>query len=210
MVTAVRYAASSRPHRALLACTAVFSLMAASVPALLPVLAKDGLHTSATGYGMMLGALGAGAVTGALLLRRVREMLPARTLIAGAMALYGASVTAMTFAPTLPLAVAALFPAGVGWLGTYANLNALVQLSSPRWVRARAMAIYQLSYLVAWSVGATVGGALASRAGAGVTIRLAALGACAAAIVPSIVRLPSYEDDADLRDVPTPAPISAQ
>ena len=54
----------------------------------------------------------------------------------------------------LLIAVVMLFPAGVGWLCSLATLNALVQLSSPRWVNApvppeqRCSAPAELSHLV--------------------------------------------------------------
>ena len=212
MWSALRYAHRSAALRALYMGISVFALCAASIPALLPFFAKETLHTTARGYGMMLGALGAGGVFGAFAVRRVRPLVSARTLIAASMALYGLSTMIATTATSLSLAVVALFPAGIGWLCSLSTMNALVQLSSPRWVRSRAMALYQLAFLGMWSVGASVGGAMATRVGAPVTMRIAALGTVAAAIVIGFLKLPSYEDDAELREgnIVTPAPVSVR
>ncbi len=211
MITAVTYAAGSRPLRALYACIAVFSIAAASVPALLPLFAKEALHTNERGYGLLLGALGAGAVFGAVLLRRARDAWRPHVLVSGAFALYGVSVLVASATHSLAVATLALLPAGVGWLGSLSTLNALVQLSAPSWVRARAMALYQLTFLFAWSIGATLGGEIARRHGSSFTIGLSAAGTVLAAAVTWFLPRPSYGDDADGSDEPRvslPPPIS--
>jgi MFS family permease len=209
MVTAVRHARGSAPLRAIYASISAFAIMAATVPALLPVFAKQTLHADEKGYGILLGALGFGAIAGALLLRRVRPLMTARTLIAGNMAIYGIAMAAMTLVPSFPLAVLMLVPAGAGWLCSLSTLNALVQLTSPRWVKSRAMALYQLAFLLFWSIGASIGGAVASEIGAPITMRVAALGVIAAATVTAFLRLPGYDDDAQRDDsLATPAPAS--
>ena len=211
MLTAVKHAARSRPLRALYSAIGIFSIAAATVPALLPLFAKETLQTNERGYGMLLGALGAGAIFGALVLRKLRGALSARALVSCAFALYGVAVVAMTATRSLPLAVLALFPAGIGWLCSLATLNALVQLTAPRWVRARAMALYQLAFLFTWSAGATLGGALAKHVGVPVAIRVAACGTIAAGIVTQFLRLPSYNDDAERLEptaAVTPLPVS--
>jgi MFS family permease len=202
------YARKSKSLRALYVAVAVFAVSAATIPALLPLFAKETLGTSARGYGLLLGALGAGAVLAALVLRRVRSVVSARALIATSFALYGISTFAATFAPSIGVAVVLLVPAGVGWLSSLTTLNALVQLSSPRWIKARAMALYQLSFLLFWSIGATVGGAFAMRVGTPSTMRLAALATIGAAVAVTRLAIPSYTEDAE--SVPTPAPVSVR
>ena len=208
LVGVFAYARKSRSLRALYLAIACFAVSAASIPALMPIFAKETLGTNARGYGLLLGALGAGAVLAALVLRRVRGVVSTRGLVASSFVLYGCSTLAATFAPSLGVAVALLVPAGVGWLSSLTTLNALVQLSSPRWIKARAMALYQLSFLLFWSVGASIGGVVAMRVGAPFTMRLAALGTIGAGIAVTRLAIPSYTDDAD--SVPTPAPISAR
>jgi MFS family permease len=210
MITAVTYAARSRPLRALYACIAVFSVAAASVPALLPLFAKEALRTNARGYGLLLGALGAGAILGAVMLRRARDAWRPHVLVSGAFALYGVSVLVASTTHSLAVATLALLPAGVGWLGSLSTLNALVQLSAPSWVRARAMALYQITFLFAWSIGATLGGEIAKRYGSSFTIGLSAAGTVLAAAITWFLPLPSYSDDADSDEtrVSLPPPIS--
>jgi MFS family permease len=186
-----------------------FAVAAASVPALLPVFAKTILKTDGRGYGLLLGALGTGAVIAAVMLKRLREGLRARTLVAGAMALYGTSILAMSQTRSLPVAVLLLVPAGMGWLGSLATLNALVQLSAPSWVKSRVIALYNLSFYVAWSLGATLGGSVAGRIGVPFTIALAAAGTLGAAAFSARLTLPSYDDIAH-EVTSTPAPVSVR
>ena len=67
--------------RAPLTSVFVFGLAASSFPALLSVFAKQTLGASASGYGVMLGAIGVGAVVGALFLQRWRSSFDARAVV---------------------------------------------------------------------------------------------------------------------------------
>src|SRR5207244_3658890 len=65
MRAGVRYVRHSAPFRAVLARTAAFVVPASALWALLPLFARRGLGLSATGYGLLLGCLGAAALVGA-------------------------------------------------------------------------------------------------------------------------------------------------
>lgn len=208
IATAIRHAHGSNALRALYAAISVFAIAAASLPALLPMFAKESLGASERGYGVLLGALGAGAILGAVALQRIRPLMSPRVLVACGVGLYAACMAGLTTTRSLAVAAALLVPAGVGWLCSLSTLNALVQLTSPRWVKSRTMALYQLAFLLFWSVGASVGGEVASRVGVPLTMRVAAFLTLGAAAITSLLRIPSYSDDADA--IPTPAPISAR
>ncbi len=204
------YARKSKSLRALYIAVAVFAVSAASIPALLPLFAKETLGASSRGYGLLLGALGAGAVLAALVLRRVRRLVSARGLEISKRVrpLRRCRRSRRRSRRRSACAVVLLVPAGVGWLSSLTTLNALVQLSSPRWIKARAMALYQLSFLLFWSIGASLGGMIAMRVGTPFTMRLAALATIGAGVAVTRLALPSYTDDAE--SVPTPAPISVR
>ncbi|PRC48674.1 MFS transporter, partial [Mycobacterium sp. ITM-2017-0098] len=65
-----RFIRSSPIVRRILLRTALFIAPASALWGLLPVIAKDQLGLSSSGYGLLLGALGVGAVCGAFLLSR--------------------------------------------------------------------------------------------------------------------------------------------
>ena len=200
--TALAYAHRSSALRALYAAISAFAIAAASIPALLPMFAKETLGATERGYGVLLGALGAGAITGALLLKRLRHAVSPRVLVAWSVALYAACAALFTTTHTIPAAAALLFPAGIGWLCSLSTLNALVQLTSPHWVKSRAMALYQLAFWFFWSIGSYAGGEIASRVGVPLTMRVAAILTLGSAAVMALLRIPTFADDAD--SVPTP------
>lgn len=152
-----RYARHDRIARRLLLRVVLFAAPASALWAVLPLVAERRLHMNSAGYGLMLGAIGAGAVAGGLLMPVVR--LSINQLITVATLLYAASAVAETVVPNQATAIVALLPAGAAWLGVLATLNALMQLHLPREVRGRGLAIYvmvnsgvQAAAAVLWGV----------------------------------------------------------
>src|ERR1019366_9513730 len=69
----VRYIQHAPPLQATFVRVFTFTLFASAVWALLAVVAQQDLHQGAMGYGLLNGCLGVGAVTGAVLLPKVRR-----------------------------------------------------------------------------------------------------------------------------------------
>jgi MFS family permease len=174
------------------AAVASFGFATAGVMALLPSFAKHALGTDARGYGMLVGGLGAGAVLGAFVLPRARKAFGAGTLVPAAMATFGTCALGLGSSHALAAAVLLLVPAGLGWMSTYTSLNALVQLCSPSWVRSRMLALYQVTFLAAFSLGATAAGAAATWAGVAHAVSIFAAGSLLAAALTARTGLPSY------------------
>lgn len=210
MTNAVRHAFRSRALVAVFASVSLFAVAAASFSPLLAVHAKDGLGTTSRGYGLLLGALGVGAVAGALAMGAIRRRVQARTLIGVAMGLWGMSVLAVTVVASLPAAFVVLLPAGVGWICSLSSLNALVQLSTPAWVRSRVLALYTLFFLAFWAVGASLGGSIAAKVGVPAALRIGGFAAMAAGLVTTFLPLPLFasRDEHAARD--SIAPLSAR
>ena len=199
----------SRDLQRCYAAVAAFGFATAGVTALLPSFAKHALATDARGYGIVIGGLGVGAVLGAFVLPRLRAALHARTLVASAMATYGVCLLALSQARSLALAAVLLVPAGVGWISSYTTMNALVQLSTPAWVKSRVLALYQVAFLAAWSSGAAAAGAIATSAGIEHTVSLFAFFALFAAAFVAWQGLPAYDTSARSEPISTPPPAGA-
>jgi predicted MFS family arabinose efflux permease len=86
-----------------------------------------------------------------------------------------------------------LLPAGVGWISSLSSLNALMQLTAPVRVKSRLLALYQLAFLSAWTVGSSLGGIAAGRVGVPTTLTFAGLGVLAAAAFTARLPLPSWD-----------------
>lgn len=168
--TGVRYARFTPSIRLVLLVTAAFSLTAAAVQTLLPNVSSDDLGLGATGFGVLYGLFGGGALVGALTREQVRVRVPGPLLLPGAMAGFGAAGVVFGLSGVPAVSGAALAFGGLCWVWTLTTLNATVQLLSPRWVRGRTMSLYLLSFAGMMPFGALIAGAFAEVVGAGLAV----------------------------------------
>lgn len=172
----LRYVFLSEPLRAILLRAACFVLCASAQMALLPLWAKEALGVDSTGYGLLVGVFGLGAVAGALVLPPVRRWLSLESLARVATLAFAVNLAGMGLVAWLPSAVAGLFVGGVGWLMLLSSFNGSVQLVVPKWVRGRAMAVYLLVFFGGMAVGSFIWGAVAQQIGMERALLLAAAG----------------------------------
>ena len=186
MAAGVRYVRLSPPILTVLWRAALFGLAASTVPALMPLVARDLIGGGPLTYGVLLGAFGVGAVGGALLARRLREKLSTENIVrAASLALAGGA--ALTSLGLLPLALPALALAGGGWVLALSTFNVGVQMASPRWVVARAIALYQMAVFGGMAAGSWLFGSVASAHGVADAL-LAAAGVQLLSIAAGFVR----------------------
>ncbi|PWR05469.1 MFS transporter [Micromonospora acroterricola] len=160
-----RYVRHSPTVRRLLRRAMVFVVPASAVWALLPLVADRRLGLGSGGYGLLLAALGVGAVAGGLLLAMIRDRLSANQLLFIAGVLFTVALAVVGTVRAVPLVLVALLPAGLAWVTVLANVNAEMQLFLPSWVRARGLAVYQVFFAGGQAVGALVWGLVADLAG---------------------------------------------
>jgi MFS family permease len=179
--TGIRFARFTPRFRSLLGLVAIFSLTSAVVQAILPV-HTDYLGGSAALYGLMLGAMGAGALVGAFLRPRLVAATRVNT-VPYTIGLFGVSGILLGLAPNLTVAFIAMLLSGAFWLLTLATLNATAQLLAPEWIRGRAMSMYNLAFagmplgsILAGGVADWLGtpGALVAFSGASIALGLVA------------------------------------
>jgi MFS family permease len=166
----VRYARFTRDIRVLLVVTAVFTLTAASVQALLAPVAVD-LGLGGVGYGVLWGAMGVGALVGVGTRERARLRLGSR-MVPASILLFGVGGVGLGLAPNGVAAGAGMLLAGLAWVWVLITLNATVQLMAPTWVRSRVVSLYALVVGIQ-PVGAFLAGALAERTGSGIAVAVA-------------------------------------
>ena len=177
--------------RAVIGSMLFFTLGAASVYALAPAFAKLTLEADPRAYGLMIGAMGVGAVIGGAAMKPLRPFLAPRTLLATTMAIYGLSSIALARAHSVTVAIVLFVPAGVGWTATFSSLAALVQIWVPNRMRARLLAVYTMGHFAFWGIGSTVGGALAEHFDVRVSFLAGGITAVAAGLVTARLPLPS-------------------
>jgi MFS family permease len=155
-----RYVRHSPRLRSVLTRTLSFCLFSSALWALLPVIAHDRLGLGSGGYGLLLGAVGIGAVSGAFVLSAARRS--ADHVVTAATLAFAAACVILAWSRSVPLAAAALLVAGMCWIAVLSSLNASAQVALPGWVRARGMATYLLVFQGGQAAGSIVWGTLAT------------------------------------------------
>ncbi|MGY5117050.1 MFS transporter [Streptomyces sp. 900105755] len=174
LYAARRYVWNAPGVRRVLLRTALFIPGAAAVWSLLPLVAGDSLHLGSGGYGLLLAAVGFGAVGGAFLLPRLQRLLGANGVLAAGAVAFGVVLAVLATVHVTWVAAVALLPAGVAWIAVLSTLNAATQTRLPGWVRARGLAVYLLVFQGGQALAAPLWGALAQGAGLGTALLVAA------------------------------------
>lgn len=188
MTVGMRYLAAAPVVQRLLLRAALFALPASALWALLPVLARSHFHFDSTGYGVLLGLLGVGAVCGMFVLPAIRATISSDLLLAGSALLFAGGTVAAGFAP-FGWAAVPLFLAGFGWTAQLSTLNAAMQLTLPQWVRARGMSMYLLVFMGLQGLGAFGWGLLGQSLSPGTALAIAAGLLVAAAATATVLPL---------------------
>ncbi|MFV1963142.1 MAG: MFS transporter, partial [Acidimicrobiia bacterium] len=189
----IRFARFTKPFRRVLILAALFALTSAVVQAVLPNRTEQ-LGGDAGTFGILLGAMGFGALVGGLSREPVTSRL-GRLSLPLTVALFGVSGIGLGLASSTAAAASALFVAGMAWVWTLANLNATAQLMSPEWVRGRAMGLYTLAFVGILPVGSIIAGALADRIGAdGAEIVLSVGAVVLGLVIAPLLGIPALDD----------------
>ena len=173
IVSGLRYLRAAPGVRRIITRSVLFAAPASALWALLPVAARSRLGLGAGGYGVLLGALGIGAVAGAVVLPTLRARFSANAVLAMSASTFGVGTLAVGFFPLVVTALL-LIVAGLAWIMTLSTLNATLQLAVPAWVRARGMAAYILAFMGAQAVASFVWGLVANGIGLRPTLAISA------------------------------------
>ncbi|HEY2631769.1 MAG TPA: MFS transporter [Solirubrobacteraceae bacterium] len=160
----LRYVRSTSELAAPLLMMALVGTLAYEFQVTLPVMAREGLHVGAAGYGFMTAAMGAGAVAGGLVVATFGRT-GLRTLVFSAAA-FGTVIALAALAPTLPVELVAL--ALVGWasISFMATGNSTLQLAAAPSMRGRVMSLWFVAFQGTTPIGGPIIGWVMAWAGA--------------------------------------------
>ncbi|MHB1241422.1 MAG: MFS transporter [Gammaproteobacteria bacterium] len=167
---AVRYVHGFAPIRAILLLLVLLGLVGMPYTVLLPVIAARTLHGGAHTLGFLMGAMGVGALAGALFLATRRTVLGLGRLIPLAAGTFGISLIALGLSRSLPLSLVLMAVTGVGFMIQMAASNTLVQVLVREEMRGRVMALYIMAFMGMTPFGSLLAGAIAARVGAPETV----------------------------------------
>ncbi|MCA0010849.1 MFS transporter [Mesorhizobium sp. B292B1B] len=193
MGAGLRYVAMSPNIGKVLVRGSAFGFSAGAVLALLPLVARDVVKGDALTYGIMLGAFGIGAVGGALISVRLRQLLSSETMVRSAFAgfavcAFNAALSHNAWQTSLGLLVG-----GACWVIALSHFNVTVQMATPRWVVGRVLSVYQTATFGGIALGSWIWGIVADAHGAGAALIAAAIAMLAGGAIGLVLPLPQQQ-----------------
>ena len=152
------------------------SLFGMNFGVIIPALARDVLHTDATGYGFLMAASGIGSLIAALSIAFSARSTPA--MIARGALILGVAEIAAAVVQVYPLALLAMAFVGFGAISMAATANTVIQLAVPDELRGRVMSVYTTVFVGSSPIGGLLMGWIASRFGVEVSLAVGGV-ACA-------------------------------
>ena len=146
--------------RASLLVVMLASLFIVPFITLLPVFARDILDVGATGQGLLLTAMGIGALGSAIIIAFFGDRMPRGLFMLGGVGLYGIGVVAFAVSPWFQLSMVLMVIVGFANVCSHALVQTVIQTYSTSEFRGRTMAVFHMSNVV-MTVGSMLIGALA-------------------------------------------------
>jgi MFS family permease len=163
-------------QRIVLTRSIVWMVCASALWALLPLVARYELGLDVPGYGFLVTCLGAGAVVGAFALPSLRQRWPTNQLLMAEIVVFTAMLLTLAWVRVLPVVWLMLALGGAAWTQSNQNFQIAVQLDAPGYVRARAIAMYLLTFQGGQAIGAAIWGSAAEQIGDSLALTGAAIG----------------------------------
>ena len=176
MATGVRHVRHNPPMVATLVRALAFFLFASAYWSLLPLIAREAEGGGSELYGILMALIGAGAVTGALLLPRLGGKLTSdQTVMVGTTGT-ALAIVVLALSATPPALMAAAFLGGLSWIAVLTSFNVSAQMALPDWVRARGLAVFLMGFFGSMAFGSVLWGQLATATAVPVALLTAAAG----------------------------------
>lgn len=186
IIEGFHWASRTGPIRMLLLLLGLVSLVGMPYTVLMPVFAGRVLHGGGAGLatllhakdpgaarlGVLMGATGVGALLGALTLALRSGIRGLGRVIALSCGGFGASLIVFAVSRNFWLSAVLLVPVGFCIMLQMACSNTLIQSMVPDVLRGRVMAVYSMMFMGMAPFGALLGGALADRLGAPLTVAI--------------------------------------
>jgi len=154
----ISYALGEKPLRYLLTLVMLSSFFGLPFQALLPVFAADVLEGGSELLGILTGALGFGALSGAFYLaaRKHVHTIPLTTFRTALLFAIGLGIFALS--PVRALSFIMMAATGFGMIVHFNSTNALIQTISDEDKRGRVVALYSLSFMGITPLGSLAAG----------------------------------------------------
>jgi len=190
----VRYVLHSPPIRTVVVRAFFTTLTGCSISALMPLVVRDQLHSTAGVFGLLLGCFGVGAVIGGLILPAVRRRASEQLSVTVASVLLASGIAIVALSPWYPLSAVALILCGMSWTISITLYNVVIQTSAPRWVSGRLVASFQTATAAGTACGSWPWGHVAAGAEVQTAMLVSAAAAASTTLLGLVLRMPSASD----------------
>ncbi|MCG8313233.1 MAG: MFS transporter [Pseudomonadales bacterium] len=195
IISGLRYAQHSPLIRRSLIRTFLVCICIASGNALAPLIARDILGGEADIFGLLLGVSGIGAVSAGLTVSYLREKMDTE-LALKLLAVIGAiALIVVGLSRSLVLTCVGLFVVSGASILVVSSLNITVQLSTPRWVIARALSMFLTCTAGGIAIGSWIWGTVAADFSVQIAIIASAVALLATILVGLLIPIESNHDE---------------
>jgi MFS family permease len=183
LVQGFKYVHGHRPVRTLLGMMGAITIASMPAVVLMPFFAEDVFHRGSRGLGVLMGAMGTGAVAGTLMLAWRAKVASLPKAIFWSALLLGAGFCVFAWSNVFYFSLAIMPLIGYSVMRQMASANTLIQVLIPDEFRGRTMAFYSMTVVGLGPFGSLAAGALAHAFGARLTVVAGGLLAMMAAVV---------------------------
>ena len=183
LVDGFRYAGNHSAVRRVLALMGAATLAGMPGLVLMPFFAGDIFHRGSRGLGILMGAMGTGAVIGTLTLARRTRLSGLGNVMVFSGLITGICYLAFAFSASYYFSLAVMPLIGYSVMRQMASANTTIQTLIPDEYRGRIMALYSMTVVGLGPFGSLAAGALAGRVGARATMGAGGVLALASSLV---------------------------
>lgn len=172
----IRYIRYSQAAHVLIVRAGLFTLCSSALLSLLPILAKHDLGLDSTGFGLLLGSFGTGAIIGGIvILPKLRSKVSVESLITGSIGLLALVILTMGYLRDFGILCVIMGIGGIAYITILSKFYTIGIKSAPKWIGARVLAVYLLILNGGLAVGSVIWGTMANTFGIQITLSVASL-----------------------------------
>jgi MFS family permease len=166
MRAGLRYVRNSPSIHGVFVRATAFAISSSALPALLPSLSRFTLRLDSSGYGILFGLFGVGAIIGGIIIvpRAIKKISP-DNLVVIATAIFSVSYMILGSIHNLIALYAAMVLAGIAQLMAFSSCTYVLYRGLPNWVMSRVASVYQLVLQATIVSGTILWGATADKLG---------------------------------------------
>jgi MFS family permease len=170
LIEGTKYAFNLKPIRVLLLLVMITGFFGLPFQVFMPVFARDILGGGSELLGLLTGALGAGALTGAVYLASRKSVRVLPRMIFGTAIIFALGLLGLSLSTSTGLSLSLLFVTGFGMIVQYASANTLIQTIVDDSKRGRVMSLYGMSFLGVTPLGSLLLGSISGSLGVQITL----------------------------------------